>query len=80
MARRTALSSLFRIVQLAVVVLAFALTSCGGNKGWSCAWQCTAPNMSSGTATYPDGPDPTNQCAVDHGGGCTSFSCDCNQG
>jgi hypothetical protein len=79
MARRAALSRPFRIIQLAVAVLALSLASCG-SKSWSCAWQCTAPNMSSGTATYPDGPDPTDQCTTDHGGGCTSFSCDCNQG
>jgi hypothetical protein len=69
-----------RRAALIVFVVAFGLVSCGGSKAWSCAWACTAPTMSSGTATYPDGPDPTDQCTADHGAGCTTFSCDCNQG
>ena len=70
MARRTALS-------IVVAVLALGLGSCGG-KSWSCAWQCNS-NETSGTATYPDGPDPTDQCATDHGAGCNDFSCSCTQ-
>jgi len=33
--------------------------------------------MASGTHTYPDGPDPTSQCALDFGSTCSSFSCRC---
>ena len=78
MARRAALSTPLRIVQLAVVVLAVALTSCG-SKDWSCSWHCNS-NGQSGSHTYPDGPDPTSQqCETDFGGGCNDFTCRCTQ-
>jgi hypothetical protein len=60
-----------------VAVLALGLGSCGA-KSWSCAWQCDS-NETGGTATYPDGPEPSDQCAADHGTGCNDFSCSCNQ-
>ena len=71
MAGRTALS-------IAVAALALGLASCV-SKSWSCAWQCNS-NMSSGTHTYPDGPDPTSQCEIDYGSTCNDFTCSCNQG
>ena len=70
MAGRTALS-------IVVGVLALGLGSCG-SKSWSCAWRCTS-NETSGTATYPDGPNPTDQCTTDHGAGCNDFTCSCTQ-
>lgn len=70
MAGRTALS-------IAVAAVAIALASCGGGS-WSCSWQCSS-NETSGTATYPSGPDPTDQCATDHGADCNAFSCNCTQ-
>ena len=71
MAGRAALS-------IVVAALALGLASCGGSKSWSCAWQCNS-NMTSGTHTYPDGPNPTSQCALDFGSTCSSFSCTCDQ-
>ena len=62
----------------ALIALTPALASCG-SKSWTCAWQCSS-NVISGTATYPDGPDPTQQRVADHGSACNSFSCSCNQG
>jgi hypothetical protein len=78
MARRAALSTPLRTVQLAGVVLAVALTSCGGSKDWSCSWHCNS-NGQSGSHTYPNGPDPTSQCETDFGSACNDFSCTCNQ-
>jgi hypothetical protein len=62
----------------ALIALAAGLLSCGSND-WTCNWQCTSPENSSGTATYPNGPDPTQQCTADHGVGCTNFTCNCTQ-
>jgi hypothetical protein len=70
MAGRTALT-------IAVAALPLFLASCG-SKSWSCTWECSS-NMTSGTHTYPDGPDPTSQCALDFGSTCTSFTCTCDQ-
>jgi hypothetical protein len=78
MARRAALSTRLRIIQLAVVVLAVALASCGGSKEWSCSWHCNS-NGQSGSHTYPNGPDPTAQCETDFGSACNDFTCSCNQ-
>ncbi|HET6982144.1 MAG TPA: hypothetical protein VFI53_08385 [Myxococcaceae bacterium] len=78
MARRAALSTLLRTFQLAVVVFAVALASCGGSKGWSCSWQCNSSGQS-GSHTYPDGPDPTSQCEADFGSACNDFTCRCTQ-
>jgi hypothetical protein len=77
MARRAALSTPLRILQLAVVTLAVALTSCGG-KDWSCTWHCNSSGQS-GSHTYPNGPDPTPQCETDFGSACNDFSCACSQ-
>jgi hypothetical protein len=56
------------------------LVGCGGSGGsWSCNWNCNATGTS-GSHTYPGGPDPTNQCAIDYGSSCGSFSCSCTQG
>ena len=77
MARRAALSTPLRIFQLAVVVLAVVLASCG-SKDWSCTWRCDS-NGQSGSHTYPDGQDPTSQCETDFGSGCNDFTCHCRQ-
>lgn len=69
----------------ALIVLAAGLLSCGGSNGgsggdWSCHWQCSSSvPPTSGNATYPNGTNLGQQCAADHGVGCSSFTCDCNQ-
>jgi len=67
------------LLRLAAVALGLALVGCGGNKSWSCNWQCTS-NETSGTHAYSDGPDPTSQCEADFGSTCNDFSCSCTQG
>jgi len=68
----------------ALIALVVGLASCGSNDGsggnWSCQWQCNSsvPPMS-GSATYPNGTNLTQQCAADHGVGCNDFTCNCNQ-
>jgi len=64
----------------ALIGLVLGLISCGGSESndWSCTWQCHS-NSTSGSHTYPDGPDPTPQCTQDYGTGCNDFSCSCSQ-
>ena len=64
-----------------MLLLVLALPAgCGSSSGptWSCHWICSS-NETSGSHTYPAGDDPTNQCALDYGSGCNSFSCSCAQ-
>jgi hypothetical protein len=79
MARRAALSTLLRALQIAVASLGLLLSSCGGSNTWSCTWRCNSTGAS-GSHSYPDGPDPTPQCEMDYGTGCNDFSCGCHQG
>jgi hypothetical protein len=67
----------------ALPALCLGLLSCGdsnngSNNPWSCTWQCHT-NGTSGTATYPNGPNPNQQCTTDHRGDCSNFECLCNQ-
>jgi hypothetical protein len=62
---------------LACGLLACGSSGSGGN--WTCHWNCVT-DSTSGTATYPSGTsNPTQQCAADHGTGCSNFNCGCNQ-
>ncbi len=62
-----------------VLLLAIACGSNGSSGGsWSCDWRCTA-NGTTGSHTYPSGPDPTGQCAIDYGSSCGNFSCSCTR-
>jgi hypothetical protein len=68
----------------ALIALGVGLLSCGGDDGsnnsWSCSWQCHSNDPpTSGSHTYPNGPNPTAQCTQDYGTGCNDFSCSCNQ-
>ncbi len=66
-------------LRLLVPVL-LLVVGCGSSGGsWSCHWNCTSTGAS-GSHTYPNGPDPTDQCATDYGSTCSSFSCSCTQG
>ena len=71
-----------RVAVLAAVLaaLGLVLAGCGGSDGgnWSCTWQCHSSG-SSGSASYPPGPDPTQQCTADHGSDCNDFDCLCTQ-
>jgi hypothetical protein len=42
-------------------------------------WNCSSSGTT-GSHTYPNGPDPTDQCATDYGSSCGNFSCTCTQG
>jgi hypothetical protein len=65
-----------RTLLAALMLLA---AGCGsGGSSWACNWQCLS-NETSGTKTYPSGPDPTDQCAIDFSNGCASFNCSCTQ-
>lgn len=59
-----------------MMMLTAGCGSSGGN--WSCSWNCLS-NETSGSKTYPSGPDPTDQCTIDFGNGCNNFSCSCTQ-
>jgi hypothetical protein len=64
-----------------LLLLALVLQAgCGSSSGasWSCQWSCSS-NGASGSHTYPAGDDPTNQCALDYGSGCNSFTRNCHQ-
>jgi len=63
----------------ALIVLAVGLLSCGSsNDDWTCVWACHTSGAG-GTATYPAGANPTQQCTTDHGVDCNNFECNCNQ-
>ena len=68
----------------ALIALVVGLVSCGSSNGgggdWTCHWQCNSSvPPTSGNATYPSGTNLTSVCQADHGVGCSSFTCDCNQ-
>lgn len=52
----------------------------GGGGQWTCNWQCVS-NETMGSHTYPNGPDPTDQCGTDYSNGCQYqyFHCSCTQ-
>lgn len=71
----------------ALIALAVGLVSCGSNDGgsnndWVCNWVCNSNDPPThGSKTYPNGPNPGDQCTQEFGpgAGCNSISCTCTQ-
>ena len=63
---------------LAGLVLVVGAGCHSSGSSWNCHWQCPSDG-GVGNKTYPDGPDPTDQCVSDFGADCSDFRCSCTQ-